>query len=71
MAYIFRLEHEEGTPTDPPTLRTAVPDWHPSDTIPLGQRLCAWSRFETMTRIKRRCWWLRTLPQRATSGDPS
>jgi hypothetical protein len=37
MAYIFRLEHEDGTPTDPPTLRTAVPDWHPSDTIPLGR----------------------------------
>jgi hypothetical protein len=36
MAFQIRLEHE-GTPADPPTLKTAVPNWRPGDTIPLGQ----------------------------------
>jgi hypothetical protein len=36
MAFTFRLEHEDGTPADPPVLHTAVPDWSVGDTIPLG-----------------------------------
>jgi hypothetical protein len=32
----FRLEREDGTSADPPTLHTAVPNWAPGDTIPLG-----------------------------------
>jgi hypothetical protein len=32
--FTFRLEHEDGTPADPPTLHTAVPNWSPGDTIP-------------------------------------
>ena|SRR5918995_4700978 len=36
MAFLYRLEREDGTPADPPTLRTAVPVWAP-DTIPLGR----------------------------------
>lgn len=36
MAFTFKLEHEDGTPSDPPTLHTAMPTWHPGDTIPLG-----------------------------------
>jgi hypothetical protein len=36
MAFTFKLEHEDGTPADPPTLQTAVPNWRPGDTIPLG-----------------------------------
>jgi hypothetical protein len=38
MAFLFRLEDEDGTPADPPTFRTAVPNWRPGDTIPLGKR---------------------------------
>ena len=38
MAFIFRLEQEDGSPADPPTLKSAVPDWRPGDTIPLGRR---------------------------------
>jgi hypothetical protein len=38
MAFLFRLEDEDGTPADPPTFRTAVPNWRPGDTIPLGRR---------------------------------
>jgi hypothetical protein len=37
MAFMFRLENEDGIPVDPPTLRTAVPDWHAGDRIPLGR----------------------------------
>ena len=36
--FLFRLELEDGTPADPPTLATAVPNWRPGDTIPLGRR---------------------------------
>ncbi len=36
--FTFRLEHADGTPADPPTLRAAVPNWAPGDTIPGGSR---------------------------------
>ena len=38
MGFIFRLELEDGTPTEPPTLATAVPNWRSGDEIPLGWR---------------------------------
>jgi hypothetical protein len=34
--FYFRLELEDGTSAAPPTLHTAVPNWAPGDTIPLG-----------------------------------
>ena len=37
MAFAFRLEHEDGTPADPPTLKAAVPNWQTGDTIALGR----------------------------------
>jgi hypothetical protein len=37
MAFVFKLEHEDGTAADPPTLHAAVPNWRPGDTIPLGR----------------------------------
>jgi hypothetical protein len=36
MAFTFKLEHEDGTPADPPVLHTAVPNWSAGDMIPLG-----------------------------------
>jgi hypothetical protein len=36
MVFSFRLEGEDGTPADPPTLKAAVPNWGPGDTIALG-----------------------------------
>jgi hypothetical protein len=36
MAFRFKLENADGTPADPPVLRTAVPNWQAGDTIPLG-----------------------------------
>jgi hypothetical protein len=36
MAFVVELEHEDGTPADPPVLHTAVPTWSVGDTIPLG-----------------------------------
>ena len=35
-AFTFTLENEDGTPADPPTLKTAAPNWRHGDTIPLG-----------------------------------
>lgn len=36
MTFNYRLEREDGTPADPPTVRTAAPT-RPGDTIPLGR----------------------------------
>jgi hypothetical protein len=46
MTFTVKLEQADGTPADPPTLRTAVPNWSPRDTIFLGRRSFAWSQFE-------------------------
>jgi hypothetical protein len=35
---LFRLETTDGAPAEPPTLTSAVPDWRPGDTIPLGRK---------------------------------
>jgi hypothetical protein len=37
MAFSFRLEREDGTPADPPTLKAAVPNWRPGDLITLSR----------------------------------
>ncbi len=36
MAFTLKLEHPDGTPAHPPTLRSAVPNWAIGDTIPFG-----------------------------------
>jgi hypothetical protein len=36
--FTYRLEHEDGTPADPPTFHTVVPTWRAGDTIPRGRR---------------------------------
>jgi hypothetical protein len=39
MAFIYKLEHEDGTPADPPTFRSAPgTSWNAGDTIPLGAK---------------------------------
>jgi hypothetical protein len=38
MAFLFRLETEDGAAADPRDLRRAVPNWRAGDTIPLGAR---------------------------------
>jgi hypothetical protein len=37
--FLFRLETPEGTPADPPTLTSAVPNWKVGDTAPLGRTM--------------------------------
>jgi len=54
MAFMFRLEDEDGSPADPPTLDSAAPNWRRRDTIPLGRPFVS-LMFETTTQIKRRC----------------
>lgn len=36
-AFTYKVEHQDGTPAEPPVLRTAVPTWRAGDTIPLGR----------------------------------
>jgi hypothetical protein len=35
-SFAFKLEREDGTPADPPTLHAAVPNWRAGDVIALG-----------------------------------
>jgi hypothetical protein len=35
--FLFRLERTDGTPAEPPTLHSAIPNWGAGDTIPLGR----------------------------------
>jgi hypothetical protein len=52
MAFMFRLEHEDRTPADPPTLASAVPDWRRGDAIPWMAGHFAWLTFETRTQTR-------------------
>jgi len=36
--FLFRLETADGAPAEPSSLNSAVPNWRPGDTIPLGRR---------------------------------
>jgi hypothetical protein len=38
MAFLFRLETEDGAPAEPRQLTNAVPNWSEGDTIHLGKR---------------------------------
>ena len=38
LAFMYRLELEDGTPADPPTYRCAVPTVRPGDVIPVPGR---------------------------------
>jgi hypothetical protein len=38
MAFLFKLETEDGRPAEPAELHAAVPNWRAGDTIHLGRR---------------------------------
>jgi hypothetical protein len=38
MAFLFRLEAVDGTPVEPASITSAVPNWRAGDTIPLGHK---------------------------------
>ena len=57
MAFTFKLEHADGTPAEPPTLHTAVPNWHlatRSRWAPTGR--CASLR-SGLGRMRTCSWW--------------
>jgi hypothetical protein len=56
IAFTFRLELKDGTPAEPPTFSTAVPNWRRDDVIPLG-------RDQALRVIDRR-------PAQEPDGDP-
>jgi hypothetical protein len=37
MPFAYKLQRKDGSPAEPPTFKTAVPNWGPGDIIPLGQ----------------------------------
>jgi hypothetical protein len=73
MAFLFKLETADGAPADPPALRSAVPNWHPGDTIPVGKRALRVVRVRDDDADQIRCWSLRTWPDEplAPSADVS
>ena len=38
MAFLYKLEDKEGSPVEPHTFKTAVPNWKAGDTISLPHR---------------------------------
>lgn len=38
MTFLYRLEDKDGSPVEPHTFRTAVPNWRAGDVIPLPHR---------------------------------
>lgn len=67
MAFQYQLEHEDGTPANPPSYHCAVPNVRPGDVILSAVRF-AWSRCGTTTPIRRRGWVVEDVAERA-SGD--
>jgi hypothetical protein len=37
MTFTYKLEQTDGMPAEPPSFRSAVPNWRPGDTIPIGR----------------------------------
>jgi hypothetical protein len=37
MTHTFKLEQADGTPAEPPTMESTVPNWRVGETIPLGR----------------------------------
>ena len=37
MTFTFKLEQADGTPADPPTIKSTVTNWRVGETIPLGR----------------------------------
>lgn len=65
MEFTYKLEHEDGTPVDPPTFRSAPGlTWIAGDTILLADGRYAWSARDwtrAPTAILSRCsWWNRS-----------
>ena len=60
MAFLFKLEHEDGTPAEPPTLTVSVPNIGPGDRIPLGKRTLRVIGKRETTPTSHRCWSWRT-----------
>ena len=60
----YKLVLEDGTPADPPTFTTAVPDWQAGDAIRSAPDAhCASSRFGKASSWSNRC------PRRTSSQD--
>jgi hypothetical protein len=70
MAFTFKLEHPDGTPADPPTIRSAVPNWEIGDQIPrdLTSRHLSWSDFARSTTPNSTHSWSSRTPRDGPGG---
>jgi hypothetical protein len=55
MAFLFRLETEDGAAADPARFETSEPSWRAGDTIHLGKRTLRVIGKRTMTPTSRPC----------------
>jgi hypothetical protein len=60
MTFTIKLERVDGTPAEPPSIKTGVTNWRPGDTIPIGRRHSASFAFATTMQTSLRYWSLRT-----------
>jgi hypothetical protein len=70
MAFTYKLELEDGTPTDLPALDVAVPTWRSGDMIPLGREksLRVLDTRSARERTRTLCSWSRPPRRRAPNG---
>ena len=73
MTYSFRLQRTDGSPADPPTLRSTVLTWRQGDTTPLGaDRTLRVLGVRDDDADSRPCWLSKTCRERPlASSSPS
>jgi hypothetical protein len=62
MPFLFKLETVEDDPANPPTLASAVLNWRPGGTIPLGRKTLRVVHVRDDDADQPLCWSLRTCP---------
>jgi hypothetical protein len=70
MAFLLKLETEDGAPAEPPTLSTAALTGVQETRSRWVTGHCVLFAFATTTQINRRCWSLRTWPDESLTSGP-
>jgi hypothetical protein len=71
MTFTYKLEQADGTPADPPTVRTAVPDIRPATRSRSGQAgRCGSSQPSPRATTSRPSWSSRTWPKERLATPP-
>jgi hypothetical protein len=54
MTFTYRLQQADGAPAEPPTIRTAVPNMRPGDTIRTHVERLPWQHLSRQRLVDRR-----------------